>query len=123
MPDERAAPGFREDRYVLGHGLRWSIAYPLGHDPATRRPLYHRKSIRGPKRDAQAYRDWYADLMFAGQAPRETVSQSELQELAHLQAKATQFKEKLLAKVASGAKVQPGPLTLEMTKGTVNFYG
>ena len=86
MADERAAPRFGEDKYILGHGVRWSIAYPLGHDPATRRPLYHRKSIHGPKRDAQAYRDWYADLMFAGQAPTETISQSELQELAHLQA-------------------------------------
>ncbi len=50
--------------------------------------------------------------MAAGQAPTETISQGELQELAHLQAKATQFKEKLLAKVESGAKAQPGPLTL-----------
>ena len=112
MPDERATPRFGEDKYILGYGVRWSIAYPLGHDHATRRPLYHRKSIHGPKRDAQAYRDWYADLMFAGQAPTETISQSELQELAQLQAKATQFKEKLLAKVESGAKVQPGPLGL-----------
>ena len=73
---------------------------------------YHYKSIHGPKRDAQAYRDWYAGLMASGHPPAETVSQSELQELAHLQAKATQFKEKLLAKMENGAKVQPSPLTL-----------
>ena len=110
--DERATPRFGEDKYILGHGLRWSVSYPLGHDPATRRPLYHRKSIRGPKRDAQAYLDWYSGLMVSGQAPTETISQTELQELAHLQAKATQFMEKLLVKVESGARVQPGPFTL-----------
>jgi len=108
---------------IRGHLVQWSVRMKLWQDPATGKIRYHYKSINGPKRDAQAYFDWYAGLMAAGQAPRETISQSELQELAHLQAKATQFKEKLLAKVESGARVQPGPLTLEMTKGTVNFYG
>ena len=108
VPEERYYPG----RRITGWGKRWTIQINLGRDSETRKVRYHYKSIHGPKRDAQAYLDWYAELMAAGQAPTETISQSELQELAHLQAKATQFKEKLLAKVASGAKVQPGALTL-----------
>ena len=66
-----------EEKYILGYGMRWSVTYPLGHDPVTRRPLYHRKSIHGPKKDALAYRDWYADLMLAVR-PRRPL-QSELQ--------------------------------------------
>lgn len=108
VPEERYYPG----RRITGWGKRWTVQINLGHDPATRKPLYHNKSIHGRKRDAEAYRDWYAGLMAAGQAPTETISQSELQELAHFQAKATQFKEKLLAKVENGAKVQAGPLSL-----------
>jgi hypothetical protein len=112
MPDERAAPKFIEDKYILGCGVRWSIVYPLGHDLATRRPLYHRKSIHGLKREAQAYLDWYAGLVAAGETPKETIAQWELKSLADLQAKAQEFKQKLLAKVESGTRVQPGPLTL-----------
>ncbi len=101
-----------EDQYLVGYGLRWTVMVPLGRDPATRKPLFHRKPIRGPKMNARAYRDWYARLMAAGVPPKETVSQSELNELGNLELKAAAFKEKLLARMHAGAKVEPGPRSL-----------
>jgi hypothetical protein len=85
---------------------------PLGRDPATRKPLFHRKPIHGPKMNARAYRDWYLDTLAAGEASKETVSQSELKELSDLELKAATFKEKLLTRAQTGAKVEPGPRCL-----------
>jgi hypothetical protein len=85
---------------------------PLGRDPATGKQLYHRKPIRGPKMNARSYRDWYAGLIAAGEPPKETVSQAELEGLRDLESKAAEFKEKLLARVLAGGKVQPGPRSL-----------
>ncbi len=97
---------------IDGHLLRWRVRINLGQDPATGNTRYHYKSIHGPKKDAQAYFDWYTGLMATGETPVETVSQTELKQLGDLELRVAQFKEKLLAKVDSGAKVQPGPLNL-----------
>jgi hypothetical protein len=101
-----------EDKHIVGYGLRWTVMLPLGRDPSTGKQLYHRKPIRGPKMNARAYRDWYAGLIAAGEPPKETVSQAELNELGDLELKAAQFKEKLFARVRAGGKVQPGPRSL-----------
>ena len=86
---------------------------PLGRDPATKAGSSpHYKTIRGSKKDAQAYLDWYTSLVVAGNAPRETVSQSELRDLAALERKAAAFREKLLARTDAGGKAEPGALAL-----------
>jgi hypothetical protein len=97
-----------EDQYLVGYGLRWTVMVPFGRDSATGKPRFHRKPIRGPKMNARAYRDWYVGLLAAGDPPKETVSQAELKELSDLEWKAAAFKEKLLARVQAGAKIEPG---------------
>jgi len=101
-----------EDRYLVGYGLRWTVMVPLGRDSATGKPRFHRQPIRGPKMKARAYRDWYAGLVVAGEASKETVSQAELKELGDLELKAAALKGKLLARMHGGARVQPGPRRL-----------
>jgi hypothetical protein len=101
-----------EEKHIMGYGLRWSVVLPLGRDSATGKQVYHHKSLRGPKANARAYRDWYAGLIASGEPPKEAVSQAELKELGDLELKAAEFKGKLLARVRAGAKVQPGLLSL-----------
>jgi hypothetical protein len=83
----------------------------VGRDPATGKTRYHFKSIYGSAEEARAYVNWYAGLVAAGEAS-ETVSQSELQDLAELERRAAGFREKLLARVEAGGRVEPGPLSL-----------
>ncbi len=101
-----------EEKYIRGHLVQWNVTFPLGRDPVTGKPNHHYKSIHGPRKDAQVYLDWYAAQVAAGETPKETIAQWELKQLSELELKAAQFKERLLAKVESGARVQPGPLSL-----------
>jgi hypothetical protein len=71
----------------------------------------HYKTVRGSKKIAQVYMDWYAGLVDAGNPPRDVISQTELQDLAHLEGKAAAFRYKLLARASAGSVVQPGPLS------------
>jgi hypothetical protein len=89
-----------------------AIAIQVARDPATGKRQFHRKTVNGRKADANAYLAWYTGLMAAGEAPAETVSQRELQELAWLERKAAKFREKLIARVEAGGKVEPGPLAI-----------
>jgi len=91
---------------------RWRVAVPVGRDPATGKQLYHYKSIRGSKKDAEAYLHWINTMLLVGQRFPATISQSELRQLQALQAKADRFREKLEAAVQAGAKVEPGELAL-----------
>jgi hypothetical protein len=92
--------------------LLYQVRVPL-HDRVTgKAPKPHYKTMRGSKKIAQAYMDWYADLVRAGNPPRDVISQTELQDLAHLESKAVAFREKLLGRVSAGGVVQPGPLSL-----------
>ena len=92
--------------------LRWMVRLPLGRDPTTGKARNHFEPIRGSKREAQAYLDWYAGLVADGEPPKETVSHTELQDLAALERKAAKLRKKLLARVESGGRVEPGPLSL-----------
>jgi hypothetical protein len=91
--------------------LQWAVDLPVGRDPESGKIRQHYKAIRGPKKAAEAYLDWYAGLVAGGEAP-ETVSQSELQDLATLERRAAEFPAKLLARVKAGERVEPGPLRL-----------
>lgn len=91
--------------------LRWGVTLRLGRDQVTGKQRRHDKTVRGSKAAAQAYLDWYAGLVVTGLAP-ETVSQSELQDLAALESTAAKLRENLLARVDAGGLVEPGPLSL-----------
>jgi len=97
---------------VSSGSLRWSVSIPLGRDPVTGKQVNHWKSLRGSKRDAQLYVDWFTGLLNSGQAITATVSQSELRMLESLQRKADQFRATLQAAVRDGAIVEPGVLEL-----------
>ena len=91
---------------------RWRVIVPVGKD-VDGKQLHHYKSIRGSKRDAEAYFRWVNSMLLTGQRFPATVSQSELRMLQALQEKADRFREKLIAAVQAGAKVEPGPLHLD----------
>jgi hypothetical protein len=92
----------------------WSVRVPF-RDPDTGKARIHYKTIRPSRKAAQVYLDWYSGLLAAGEAPK-TVSQTELQDLAALERKAANLaatlREKLLARVVAGGRVQPGLLVL-----------
>jgi hypothetical protein len=55
---------------------------------------------------------------FSGNALRETVSQSELRDLATLERKAADYRRKLLARIDAGGRVEPGSLALRSRSAT-----
>jgi hypothetical protein len=94
---------------------QWRVTIQLGRDSAGK-IVYHGMTITGAKRDAQAYADWVQRQAVEGQAFA-SISQSELRALQKLEAKAAQFRGRLLAAVKAGAKVEPGALKLEYPTG------
>lgn len=97
---------------ITGHNRTWSVRVPLGRDPVTGKPRNYYKTVRGAKKEAVAFLEWYNGLVAAGIAPADVISQGELQELAALDRRAAELREELLARVDAGAIVQPGPQNL-----------
>lgn len=71
----------------------------------------HMKKITGRRADADQYAVWFLGVHTSA-GVLETVSQTELQELTQLRAKAVEFERALRQRVLDGAMVQPGPLSL-----------
>lgn len=69
--------------YAAGGSRSWSVTVAIGRSPNPVRQ--HRKTIRGTKKEAQAYADWIKELAAAGNKITSAVSQSELKQLRALQ--------------------------------------
>ena len=107
--DETRRAGISISAYGSGPGS-WRVRVAIGRTGSSSRP--HEKTIRGTKKEAQAYADWVKELAASGHGVTSTVSQSELKELHVFQARADRFRTKLQAAVSAGAKIEPGALKL-----------
>jgi|SRR5665213_1029180 len=116
VPLQSIGPNHRPTITSIGD-RKWAVRLPLGRDALTGRLLLHTKAIRGAKKTAQAYIDWYVSLMAAGCAPKDVIAQGELQDLAALERKAAAFRAKLLGRVAAGGIVEPGALSFDDEPG------
>lgn len=101
----------RNDRRIVASVAReWRVC--LQADPSGRRLRY--RFIAGKRADAERFLAFYLRERDAGRVPAsgDVVAQCELQKIAHLQAKAEKLRAALRRRVAAGAPVEPGPLSL-----------